>query len=255
MLTKDVIRESSVLRGTADPAEIERFNMLAQEWWKTDGKFRVLHAFNAARVGPVQDALRAISRTTSERPLSGLRVADIGCGAGLVTEHLAQAGASVVAIDASETSIAIARQHARDSGLSIDYRCALPEALLDARMQFDAVVSLEVVEHVANSEVFLRTIGQLVRPGGRLIIGTLNRTVLSWLLAIVAAEYVLRWLPQGTHAWSKFVRPRDTSEILRPLGFAQAEIHGIVFNPMRWDWQISRRTPVNYLQVLDRKLI
>ena len=252
MLRKDVLRSFDPSAGTADAAEVARFNSLAEEWWKPDGQFKVVHEFNAARVGVIIDRLAAAGGRNAALPLSGLRVADIGCGAGLVSEPLARAGAEVVGIDASEKNVAIAARHADASGLAVDYRCALPEDLAKEGTQFDAVISLEVVEHVADLEVFTHTIGGLVRPGGRLIVGTLNRTLLSWALAIVAAERVLGWLPRGTHEWSRFVRPHETQARLATLGFTQASIHGVAFNPVRWTWQQAKSAQVNYLQVFDR---
>ena len=205
MLRKDIIRSSPEVAGTADPEQIARFNALAQEWWSPYGKFKVVHKFNAARVGPILKMLGENFNARNRDVLSGLRVADVGCGAGLVSEPLARAGAAVTAIDASERNIAIARRHAEDAGLAIDYKCSLPEQLAAEGASFDAVLSLEVVEHVADVRLFLKTIAGLVRPGGRLILGTMNRTALSWVIGIVAAEWVLRWLPRGTHEWSRFV--------------------------------------------------
>ena len=252
MLRKDIIRSSPEIAGTADPEQIARFNALAQEWWSPHGQFKVVHEFNAARVEFILKALGDIANAQKPELLSGLRVADIGCGAGLVSEPLARAGATVTAIDASERNIAIARQHADCAGLEIDYRCSLPEMLAAEGASFDAVLSLEVVEHVADVRLFLKTISGLVRPGGRLILGTMNRTALSWLIGIVAAEWVLRWLPRGTHEWSRFVKPEETARLLQQFGFVEVALHGIVFNPLLWRWRASRSAAVNYLQILDR---
>ncbi len=253
MLRKDLIRPAKIAAGTADPDEVARFDELAEEWWKPSGKFKVVHAFNAARVGFIVEALAPMRKGNGEAPLAGLRIADIGCGAGLVSEPLAQAGSLVTAIDASAQNIAIARRHAAGSALAIEYRCALPEALVKEDRTFDAVLSLEVVEHVADVGLFLDTIAALVRPGGRLVIGTINRTPLSWCLAIVAAEYVLGWLPRGTHTWDRFVKPDETAKRLRALGFSQTALCGISFNPLTWKWARGRSTEVNYLQVFDRE--
>jgi 2-polyprenyl-6-hydroxyphenyl methylase/3-demethylubiquinone-9 3-methyltransferase len=252
MLRKDIIRTSPEVAGTADPEQIARFNALAQEWWSPHGQFKVVHKFNAARVGPILKLLGGSFDGRNPAVLSGLRVADIGCGAGLISEPLAKAGAAVTAIDASERNIAIARRHAKDAGLEINYRCSLPEQLAAEGASFDAVLSLEVVEHVTDVRLFLKTIAGLVRPGGRLILGTMNRTALSWLIGIVAAEWVLRWLPRGTHEWSRFVKPKETASLLKEFGFVEVELHGIVFNPFVWRWQASRSTAVNYLQSLHR---
>lgn len=234
MLRKDIVRRSTGTGGTADPEEVRRFDALAEEWRKPDGKFKVVHSFNAARVGLVISALRPGGQVGPGAPLAGVRIADVGCGAGLVSEALARAGADVIAIDASETSIAIARRHAQTAELDIDYRCALPEQLADQGLQFDAVVCLEVIEHVSDVPTFLRTIAALTRPGGRLVLGTLNRTALSWVLAIVAAEYLLRGLPRGTHSWSGFIRPDEIAAIVNPPGCRETARHGIVFDPLRW---------------------
>lgn len=255
MLRKDLIRPSKIGTGTADPDEVARFNALAEEWWKPRGKFKVVHAFNAARVDFIVETLAGLRRGDGPAPLSGISVADIGCGAGLVSEPLARAGARVTAIDASAHNIAIARRHAeRDDGLAIEYRCALPEDLAREGRRFDAVLSLEVVEHVADVGLFLDTIGGLVRPGGRLVIATINRTPLSYCLAIVAAEYVLRWLPRGTHEWNRFVEPEETAKRLEALGYAQNALCGISFDPLGWRWGRSRSTQVNYIQVFERRM-
>jgi 2-polyprenyl-6-hydroxyphenyl methylase/3-demethylubiquinone-9 3-methyltransferase len=255
MLRKDVLPPTHHPGLTADPVEIARFDSLAEEWWKPDGKFKVVHGFNAARVDLIIEALRPLGdrHATNNRALSGLNVADVGCGVGIISESLAKAGAAVTGIDASAQSIGIARRHAELAGLAIDYRCALPEQLLAERAQFDAVISLEVVEHVADLDLFLDTTAKLVGPGGRLVIGTINRTAMSWASAILAAERILGWLPRGTHDWMRFVRPDETATRLARLGFSQASLHGIAFNPLIWRWRTSRSVAVNYLQVLDRR--
>lgn len=253
MLRKDIIRPARVAQGTADPAEIARFDALADEWWKPDGKFKVVHGFNAARVGLIKAVLTTLAVSIdADKPLTGLHVADIGCGVGIVPEPLTRAGARVTAIDASAQNIAIATRHASQSGLDIDYRCALPEDLAAEAGHFDAVLSLEVVEHVADVGLFLDATSALVRPGGLLIIGTINRTPRAWALAIVAAERVLGWLPRGTHDWNKFVRPQETAAHLARHGFRQRALHGVVLDPLTWRWRASRDTAVNYLQVFTR---
>lgn len=253
MLRKDILRRAKTTGGTSDPDEIARFDALADEWWKPDGKFRVVHAFNAARVGLIIDALSAerAAGGPAQRPLDGLTLADIGCGVGIVAEPLARAGARITAVDASEQSILIAQRHAELSGLEIDYRCALPEDLLASGATFDVVTSLEVVEHVADPDAFLTALAGLVRPGGTLIVGTLNRTTKSWALAIVAAERVLGWLPRGTHDWSRFLKPEEIAVQLAPKGFHQTVLHGIAFIPWRWQWIPSRDASVNFLQVFQ----
>ena len=254
MMRKDVIHSAGHRGTTADPQQIERFDALAEEWWKPNGKFKIVHGFNAARVDLIIDALRPLSGNggATGLPLNGLSIADIGCGVGIVAEFLQKAGADVVGIDASAQNIAIARRHAQQADKPIDYQCALPEQLAAEGKTFDAVVSLEVVEHVADLQMFLDCTAALVRPGGRLIIGTINRTARSWLLAIIAAERVLGWLPRGTHDWARFVKPQDTAVQLTRHGYSQTAHRGIAFNPLRWCWQPADNTEVNYLQVFDR---
>jgi 2-polyprenyl-6-hydroxyphenyl methylase/3-demethylubiquinone-9 3-methyltransferase len=253
MLRKDVIRSIERRGGTGDPQQIARFDALAEEWWKPDGKFKVVHGFNKARIDLIVDALGPLAADNEgiTSPLAGLSVADVGCGVGIVSEPLARAGARVTGIDASAQNIEIARRHAEHSSLTIDYRCAVTEHLSAEHGKFDAVLCLEVVEHVADLQMFLASTAALVRPGGRLIIGTINRTARSWVLAIVAAERVLGWLPRGTHDWTRFVKPSETALQLGRLGLSQSAIHGIAFNPLAWRWLPSRKIEVNYLQVFD----
>lgn len=242
---------------TASADEIERFNALAEEWWKPDGKFKVVHAFNAERVRYLTNHIAHITgrgETPSSKPLAGLKIADIGCGAGLVSEPIAAAGADVFAIDAAERNVAIARHHAIKTGVDISYVHALPEELDPShRGAYDVVLSLEVVEHVADVGGFLRAIGQLVRPGGYLVVGTLNRTAKSFALGIVGAEYVLRLLPRGTHDWRKFVKPSELDGHLVEDGFQRTACIGVSMNPLSWVWTTSRDTSVNYLQTLQKR--
>lgn len=247
MLRKDIIRPLNGGRVTADPSEVARFDELAQEWWKPDGKFKTVHAFNAARVSYICD--RLLKRFGGEtKSLAGVRVLDVGCGAGLVTEPIARLGADVSAIDASARSVEIARRHAAQSGLDIDYRCATPDEIDPEEAAFDAVLSLEVVEHVGDLPGFLSDIASLVRPGGLLAIGTLNRTPMSWATAIVGAEYVLGWLPKGTHDWRRFVTPEELIAHLEPHGLTEHARQGVIFNPFRLAWTMGRSTKVNYIQ-------
>jgi 2-polyprenyl-6-hydroxyphenyl methylase/3-demethylubiquinone-9 3-methyltransferase len=254
MLRKDVIRPFDRTQSTADPTEIARFDALAQEWWEPDGKFRVVRSFNAARMSIIADALAPLAAKTSDPdfPLAGMRIADIGCGAGIVSEPLAKAGARVMGIDASARNIEIARRHALAAGLAIDYRCALPEDLCGNAEPFDAVTCLEVVEHVADVGAFLDATASLVRPGGRLIVGTINRTARSWALGIVAAEQILGWLPRGTHDWNRFVKPDEMAGALSRYAFFPVALQGIAFDPVLWRWQAVRNPSVNYLQIFAR---
>ncbi len=251
MLRKD---ERKGVKPTADAAEVAKFNALAEEWWKPGGAFKVVHEFNAARVQYLSQQLPALSGRCPirEAPLSGLRLLDAGCGAGLVSEPMARLGAEVTGIDASERNVMVARHHAEQAGAAVSYRHALPEDLVAEGAAFDIVLSLEVVEHVADAGSFLAAIGRLVKPGGLAVIGTLNRTPQSYVKAIIGAEYVLRWLPRGTHAWGKFVRPEEVAGHLAPLGFGVVETKGVALNPLTFRWSVNDDTSVNYLKVLRR---
>ncbi len=244
LLPPDAAAGSSV-----DPAEIARFAAMADEWWDPTGKFKPLHKFNPVRLAYIRDRLaQHFGRDPlSAKPLAGLRLLDIGCGGGLVAEPMARLGAQVVAIDASAKNIGIASNHAERMGLAIDYRHTAAEDLVAAGEKFDAVLSLEVVEHVADVAGFLGSCGTLVRAGGALVVATLNRTPKAFLLAIVGAEYVLRWLPRGTHEWSKFVRPGEMSDALRVPGLAVTHLTGVAYNPILDVWRLSRDLDVNYM--------
>ena len=254
MLRKDTIRPIAEARRTADPSELARFDTLAEEWWDPDGKFKTVHDFNKARVSWIRDFLvtHLADRGPGQAALSGKAILDVGCGAGIVTEPVAALGADVLAIDASGRNVAIAQRHAQNSGLDISYQCATPEELKVPDVGFDAVLSLEVVEHVLDLPAFLEACAVQVRPGGLLIVGTLNRTTRSWFTAILGAEYLLRWLPRGTHDWRKFVQPDELADHLAPHGFSECARQGVVFNPLRLAWQLGRNTDVNYLMAFRK---
>jgi 2-polyprenyl-6-hydroxyphenyl methylase/3-demethylubiquinone-9 3-methyltransferase len=232
-----------------DPAEIERFSAMAEEWWDPAGKFRPLHALNPPRLQFLRDRLAAhFGRDPlAPAPLSGLRLLDIGCGGGLISEPLARLGASVAGIDASEKNVAVAALHARENGLAIDYRCASAEDLAAAGESFDAVLALEIIEHVADVTSFVTACAKLVRPGGAAMFSTLNRTPQSYLLGIVGAEYVLRWLPRGTHHWDRFVRPSELAAALRAHGLTITAMQGLSFQPLQQRWRLTSDLSVNYL--------
>jgi 2-polyprenyl-6-hydroxyphenyl methylase/3-demethylubiquinone-9 3-methyltransferase len=236
---------------SVDPAEIERFSAMAAEWWDPQGKFRPLHKFNPVRLGFIRDRIAAhFGRdVTAQAPLSGLRLLDIGCGGGLVAEPMARLGASVLGADAAERNIGVARAHAAESGLGIDYRCTSAEALAAGGERFDVVLTLEVVEHVADLNGFLACCGQMVKPGGLLIAATLNRTLKAYALAIVGAEYILGWLPRGTHDWKKFVQPHELAQGLRRAGLTMQDVTGVSYDPLADRWSISGDTDVNYMMV------
>jgi 2-polyprenyl-6-hydroxyphenyl methylase/3-demethylubiquinone-9 3-methyltransferase len=248
MLRKDILK-SQRAAGSADPEEIRRFDALAEEWWKPNGAFRMVHAFNTARVGYLSRHLPSLfgRDPNTPRPLKGMTLLDLGCGAGLVAEPMARLGAAVTGIDATERNVAIAARHAAAEGLAVAYRHALPEVLVAEGQRFDIVLTLEVVEHVADLDGFLASTAALVRPGGVVVVGTLNRTLKSYALAIAGAEYVLGWLPRGTHDWRKFVTPAELATALGRGGLAAGETSGVVFDPLRWRWRMSADTSVNYL--------
>ena len=234
---------------TVDPAEVERFSALAREWWDPKGKFQILHKFNPVRLGYIRDAAaRAHGRDTRGlKPLEGLGVLDIGCGGGLLSEPLCRMGAEVTAIDPSEKNIGTASTHAAENGLNIDYRATTAEDLAQTGAVFDIVLNMEVVEHVADVELFLKTSASMVNPGGLMFVATLNRTLKAFALAIVGAEYVLRWLPRGTHSWEKFVTPEEIKAALRPAGLTVTDETGVTFNPLADRWSLAADMDVNYM--------
>lgn len=235
---------------TVDPAEIERFARLAEEWWDPRGKFAPLHHLNPVRLGFIRDHAAAHWRrdALSGAPLKGLSLIDVGCGGGLICEPMARLGAKVTGIDATPRNIATARAHAEGQELAIDYRETTAEALAETGAQFDIVLALEIVEHVADVDLFLQSIGRLARPGGLVFLSTLNRTAKAWALAIAGAEYVMRWLPRGTHDWRKFLKPSELVRGLRAAGVEPQEITGVVYNPLSRDWSLNRRDlDVNYM--------
>lgn len=232
-----------------DPAEVERFSALAETWWDPRGPMAPLHRLNPARLDFLRQMLTAhfARDPKSLRPFDGLRILDIGCGGGLISEPLARLGASVTAIDAAEASIGVARAHARGADLEIEYRQASAEELAAAGERFDAVLALEVIEHVADTDAFLQATASLVRPGGSFIAATLNRTPKSFLFGIVGAEYVLGWLPRGTHRWDRFVRPSEFAAGLRRQGMQVREMRGLAYDFLAGEWRLGRDLGVNYM--------
>ncbi|MBU6506756.1 MAG: bifunctional 2-polyprenyl-6-hydroxyphenol methylase/3-demethylubiquinol 3-O-methyltransferase UbiG [Alphaproteobacteria bacterium] len=234
---------------TVDAGEVANFAAMARAWWDPGGEFRPLHQLNPVRLTFLRDQLaRHFGRDpTSTRPFKGLSLLDIGCGGGIVAEPMARLGFTVTGIDADATAIRIARAHAADAGLTIDYRQAAAEDLIRRRQRFDAVLALEVIEHSTDPAVFVATAAALVAPGGGFALSTLNRTLRSFLFAIVGAEYVLRWVPRGTHRWSKFVRPSEVAEMLRKNRLDVATITALNYRPDGSGWLLGGRPDVNYL--------
>jgi len=245
---------SATGKANLDPTEVERFQSLAGEWWDADGKLRPLHRQGPARLGFIRDSLaRHFSRPERElKPLAGLSILDVGCGGGLVSEPLARLGASVTGIDPTTDAIAVAREHASGQGLTIDYRTATVEDLQAEGRSFDAVVCMEVIEHVPDQASFVRSLGALVRPGGMIIMSTLNRTWKGYALAIVGAEYILGWLPRGTHDWNRFVTPDELARYLGNAGFGAPSSSGIIYDLMSDTWRLGSDTDVNYLSAAAR---
>lgn len=235
---------------TVDPAEVAKFEAMAAEWWNPNGKFKPLHMLNPCRL----DYITAQIATEFDRDLSvpqpfrGLRLLDIGCGGGLLAEPMARLGADVVGADAAERNIPVARLHAEQSGLTIDYRHTAAEDLAAAGELFDVVLNMEVVEHVADPLAYLTACQRLLKPGGLMICSTLNRNPKSFLMAIIGAEHVMRWLPKGTHDWNKFITPDELYDLIRKAGLDPVDRKGMVFNPVGWSWSLSARDlSVNYV--------
>ncbi|TBX20536.1 bifunctional 2-polyprenyl-6-hydroxyphenol methylase/3-demethylubiquinol 3-O-methyltransferase UbiG [Nioella sediminis] len=235
---------------TVDDAEIAKFEAMAAEWWDPKGKFAPLHMMNPIRLDYITAQIAAeFGRDLRDaRPFYGLRLLDIGCGGGLLSEPMARLGATVVGADAAERNIPVAQVHAEQSGLEIDYRHTTAEALAEAGEQFDVVLNMEVVEHVADPQAYLTACRQLLKPGGLMICSTINRNPKSFALAIVGAEYVMRWLPKGTHEWHKFITPDELFALIETAGLDPVDRKGFVFNPISWRWSISDRDlSVNYV--------
>ncbi len=234
---------------TVDPAEVARFERLAETWWDPKGPMRPLHKFNPVRLAFIRDeACRRFGRDPrAPRPLDGLGILDVGCGGGVLSEPLARLGARVTGLDPAEGNVRVARLHAERSGVAVDYRSEAVEDVAAAGERFDVVLAMEVVEHVADVRAFTAACCEAVAPGGMLVMATINRTMRAFALAIVGAEYVLGWLPKGTHQWEKFVTPEELEEAVEAGGLAVGAVQGVVYSPLRDRWSLSRDTAVNYM--------
>lgn len=239
---------------TVDPQEVARFERLAKDWWEPQGPMAPLHRLNPVRLGYIRDeACRRFGRDPrAPRPLDGLAVLDVGCGGGILSEPLARLGASVTGLDPAPTNIAVARLHAERAGLAVDYRDETVEILSNRGESFDVVLAMEVVEHVPHVPAFVAACASTVAPGGFLAMATINRTLRAFALAIVGAEYVLGWLPRGTHQWDRFVTPDELRGAVEAAGLTVQDIRGVVYNPLTDQWTLARDTAVNYMLAATR---
>jgi 2-polyprenyl-6-hydroxyphenyl methylase/3-demethylubiquinone-9 3-methyltransferase len=242
-------------RSSIDPAEVETFSRIAHEWWEPRGKFAPLHKFNPVRLGFIRDqALYRFGRDAkARRPFEGLRLLDIGCGGGLLSEPMTRLGFQVTGVDASDRNIGAASAHAAEQGLAIDYRASTAEALLEAgEPAFDVILNMEVIEHVADPAAYLQDCARLLKPGGLMVVATLNRTLKALALAKIGAEYILRWLPVGAHDWNKFLKPDEIRDFLAQEPVVVDGPYGVVFNPLTGRWTESADTDVNYMMTVAR---
>ncbi len=241
-------------QSSVDEAEVARFSALAETWWDPRGEMAVLHKFNPVRLAYIRDAAcKRFERNPKQLDcLKDLRILDIGCGGGILSEPLARLGAKVTGADPAEKNIAVAKLHAEQSGVAVDYRATTAEALADAGERFDIVLAMEVVEHVADLKLFVARCAQMVRPGGLMIVATINRTLKSFALAIVGAEYVLRWLPRGTHSWDKFVTPDELEIAMELGGLRTTDERGVIYNLIADRWELSTDTDVNYMVLAEK---
>lgn len=241
---------------TVDPAEVAKFEAMAAEWWDVGGKFKPLHMMNPVRLDYItrQIAAEFGRDLTKPAPFAGLRLLDIGCGGGLLSEPMARLGAVVVGADAAARNIPVAQLHAEAQGLAIDYRHTTAEALAGAGESFDVVLAMEIIEHVADPQGFATTCRNLLKPGGLMVMSTLNRSAKSFLAAIIGAEWVMRWLPKGTHDWARFITPDELFGLIRKAGLDPVDRKGLVFNPISWQWSMSDRDlSVNYVTASLRR--
>jgi 2-polyprenyl-6-hydroxyphenyl methylase/3-demethylubiquinone-9 3-methyltransferase len=240
--------------GTIDPREVARFDGMARDWWDPKGPMRALHRLNPVRLEYIRDVACARFGRSARLPraLDGLTILDVGCGGGVLSEPLARLGATVAGLDPAPANVAVATRHAEIAGLAIDYRGETVEAIVARGERFDVVLAMEVVEHVTDVQAFVTACCAAVKPGGVLIMSTINRTLRAFALAIVGAEYVLRWLPRGTHQWEKFVTPDELREAVEAGGLAVTDVRGVVYDPLGDSWVLARDTAVNYMLTAER---
>jgi len=227
--------------------EIDKFSKMANEWWDPEGKFKPLHKFNPTRIKYIKEnIINNFKLKNKLRPLSGINILDIGCGGGLLTEPMSRMGANVTGIDASDKNIKIAKLHSKKNKLKINYLCSSPEKL-KIKKKFDVILNMEIVEHVEDIDFFLKSCSKLLKKNGLMFVATINKTLKSYVFAIVGAEYILRWLPIGTHEWEKFVKPEDLKKILMKYDLSLNKLEGMKFNIIKDEWSISRDLSVNYI--------
>jgi 2-polyprenyl-6-hydroxyphenyl methylase / 3-demethylubiquinone-9 3-methyltransferase len=239
---------------TINPEEVEKFGALADQWWDPKGKFRPLHKFNPVRLAYIREQVLAHFKLdgTKRYPFEGLKFLDVGCGGGLLCEPMARLGASVTGVDAAERNISVARLHAAQMELNIDYLATTAEAIAASGQQFDVVLNMEVVEHVSDVPLFLKSTSQLVAPGGLMFVATINRTAKAFALAIVGAEYILNWLPKGTHSYDQLITPEELSSQLKQNGLRMRDKCGVSYSPLHDEWRKSRDMMVNYMVLAER---
>ncbi len=247
--TQQTDRKNRAASASIDPADVARFSALADQWWNADGPFKPLHRLNPLRLAYIRNALAGHYSfdVKARRPLAGLSILDIGCGGGLLSEPLARLGARMTGADASAENIQIAKLHAENMGLAIDYRNAAAETLVNAGEKFDVIINMEVIEHVADVDAFLAACRALLKENGLMLFSTLNRTAKSFAMAIAGAEYLLRWLPRGTHDWEKFLTPDEMTAALKKAGFGDIALRGMTFRPLNGRWDLTDDLSVNYL--------
>ena len=232
---------------TINKKEIEKFSRMAEEWWNPQGKFKPLHKFNPVRIKYIKEnIIKSMNTRNKLQPLSKIKILDIGCGGGLLSEPMSRLGAEVTGIDASSKNISIAKIHAKKNNLKIKYICTSPEKLKSSK-KFDVILNMEIIEHVENVNFFLKSCSKHLRRNGLMFVATLNKTLKSYVFAIIGAEYILRWLPIGTHEWEKFVEPKDLVSSLKKINFSLENLDGVKFDILRDKWKLSNDKSVNYI--------